>query len=51
MSLQDRWVLNSAVSNFTELAERIIMLFGCETVMVYGLENIAQQRKVKKWKN
>ena len=41
-------IVHSAVSNLTELTERIIRLFGHETELVYGLENSAQQRKVKK---
>jgi len=41
-------IVHRAVSNLTELAERIIRLFGHETEMVYGLENSVQQKKTKK---
>lgn len=41
-------IVHSAVSNLTELAERIIRLFGHETELVYGLENSAQPEKAKK---
>jgi len=41
-------VVHRAVSNITDLAERIIRLFGHETEILYGLEDSGQQGKVKK---